>query len=125
MTFTEETSGKNSLLSNLFMHIGREETDLGQLGQALLDMSKAVIEGVGNTKDVDRLRGHWSRQTRNGQDLNGIIDADVEYFQNDVQKIAGLRQAHDSYVFYVPGGSGIIRIRLAIDPDGKQKSRFG
>lgn len=117
-----EAKGQSPLLSNLLAHIGREQPDLGQLGGALLDMSGAIMQGAGNTGEVDKLRERWSKQTRNGLNTGGATDADVEYFQKDIKHIVELSDPYDSYIFYVPGGGGYVRVRLAIDEDGKPKA---
>lgn len=85
-------------------------------------MSRAVIDGAGNTKEVERLKEQWSRQTKNGTNLNGAIDGEVQVFQDAIQRIAELREPYDSYVFYVPGGSGLIRVGITIGKDGKPKA---
>jgi len=115
---------QKSLLRNLLSQIGGEHPNLGQLGGALFDMSKALIEGVGDTRNIDRLREDWSMQTRNGSDPNGAIDGEVQVFQTAINEIAKLREAHDSYIFYIPGGSGIVRVEITIGKDGKPKANL-
>ena len=110
------------LVSNLLAQVGKEQPNFGQLGGALLDMSRAIINGAGDTREVDMLRDQWRRQTRNGADPTGATTAEVESFQNDIQQIVGLKDPYDSHVFYVPGGSGIVRILISIDVEGRPKA---
>ncbi len=118
----KDQMGVKPLLSNLLTQVGKEQPNYGQLGEALLDMSKAIVDGAGDTKEVDRLREKWNRQTRNGTVLGGNIDGDVRLFQNSIQEIAELKESYDSYVFYVPGSSGIIRVGIAIGKDSRPKA---
>jgi len=117
----ENKSGQKRILGSLMAQVGVDNPDYGEIGKALLDMSQKVIEGVGDTRAVDRLRKNWSSQTSDGINADGARDGSVRAFQADIESIAGLRAPFDSYAFYLPGSSGLIRVGIDIDRNGNPR----
>lgn len=115
----KEKTGQGQLLSNLLMQISGDKTDLGKLGDALFDLSIFLMDGVGDINEINRLRDRWHNQTRGGTFFFGARDVDVKQFQNDMREIAELKEPLDSFLYFVPGGNGTIRVRLYIDEKGK------
>ncbi len=85
-----------------------------KIGNALLDVSAHLIQGIGHVESVEQLRADWKSQVVEGGRPQERQDADPREFQSDVEEIAGLREEPDSYVFYVPGSSGLVRLCIGI-----------
>ena len=115
----QETSQKgivNTILEELESNSG-EPIDLLKLGDALLDMSKAISAGFKGeelrAKNIEWIRKRWKQEIRMGNDPSQSEIGAVEYFHRSVIAISELKgKPDDGYTFYVPELAGITRIRF-------------
>jgi len=115
----QETSQKgivNTILEELESNSG-EPVDLLKLGNALLDMSKAISKGLEGeelrAKNIEWIRKRWKQEIRMGNDPSQSEIGAVEYFHKSVIAISELKGKPDyGYTFYVPELAGITRIRF-------------
>ena len=113
----QETSQKgivNTILEELESNSG-EPIDLLKLGDALLDMSKAISAGFKGeelrAKNIERIRQRWKKEIEMGKDPSQSEIGAVEYFHRSVIAISELKGKPDcGYTFYVPELGGITRI---------------
>ena len=115
----QETSQKgivDTILEELESNSGKP-VDLLKLGNALLDMSKAISKGLEGeelrAKNIEWIRQTWKQKIAMSKDPSQSEIAEVEYFHKSVIAISELKGKPDcSYTFYVPELSGITRIRF-------------
>jgi len=115
----QETSQKgivNTILEELESNSG-EPIDLLKLGDALLDMSKAISAGFKGeelrAKNIERIRQRWKKEIAVGNDPSQSEIGEVECFHKSVIAISELKgKPDDGYTFYVPELAGITRIRF-------------
>ena len=114
----QETSQKgivDTILEELESNSGKP--DLLKLGDALLDMSKAISKGLKVEEliviDIERIRQRWKKEIEMGNDPSQSEIGAVEYFHRSVIAISELKGKPDcSCTFYVPELSCITRIRF-------------
>ena len=115
----QETSQKgivDTILEELESNSG-EPVNLLKLGDALLDMSKAISAGLEGeelrAKNIEWIRQRWKKEIEMGKDPSQSKIAAVECFHRDVIAISELKgKPDDGYTFYVPELAGITRIRF-------------
>jgi len=113
----QETSQKgiiDTILEELESNSG-EPVNLLKLGDALLDMSKAISAGFKGeelrAKNIERIRQEWKQEIAVGKDPSQSEIGEVECFHKHVIAISELKGKPDGgHTFYVPGLSGITRI---------------
>lgn len=94
--------------------------NLSQIGNMLLEISERII---GKTKEIERIRMHWEQLPEDKrQNPDDLMDNNGELwvFATAVKKIAQLsKERNDNgdsrYIFYVPEGSGIVRLTIGFD----------
>jgi len=115
----QETSQKgivDTILEELESNSGKP-VDLLKLGNALLDMSKAISKGLEGeelrAKNIEWIRQTWKQKIAMSKDPSQSEIAEVEYFHKSVIAISELKGKPDyGYTFYVPELAGITRIRF-------------
>jgi len=115
----QETSQEgiiDTILEELESNSG-ELVDLLKLGNALLDMSKAISKGLEGeelrAKNIEWIRQTWKQKIAMSKDPSQSEIAEVEYFHKSVIAISELKGKPDyGYTFYVPELAGITRIRF-------------
>ena len=113
----QETSQKgivDTILEELESNSGKP-VDLLKLGDALLDMSKAISAGLEGeelrAKNIEWIRQTWKQKIAMSKDPSQSEIAEVEYFHKSVIAISELKGKPDcGYTFYVPELGGITRI---------------
>ena len=101
-TVTPERA-RNSLVS-IKRELKSESPNQVVLGDALLDVSRYLVEGKGNPKEVEQLRKRWKLNPDDPRDYG------VRTFQKDLEEITGLSQQPGHYVFYIPGSGAFARL---------------
>lgn len=94
------------------------------LGEALFDISKALMRGVfdGVEERIEKLKKRWRSLTKDGQMPAQEIfggEGEVAAIQKAIEDIQELRQYPDSFTFYIPEGGGVVRLTMAIGQDNK------
>jgi len=115
----QETSQKgivDTILEELESNSGKP--DLLKLGNALLDMSKAISKGLEGeelrAKNIEWIRQTWKQKIAMSKDPSQSEIAEVEYFHRDVIAISELKgKPDDGYTFYVPELGGVTRIHFS------------
>lgn len=121
----QETSPKrivDTILEELESNSG-EPVNLLKLGDALLDMSKAIFAGLKGeesiAKNIEWIRQKWKQEIAMGNDPSQSKIGAVECFHRDVIAISELKEKPDcGHTFYVPELAGITRIRF-FNKEGK------
>ena len=112
-----ETITPSNPLRTVLQEMGQPDVDVGKLGEALFDLSKALIPELNGY--IERDRQAWRRATNSGSSSEGLFGMDEQY-QIVFSTLASLGRLGGlpDYVFYLPD-SGISRLVFHRDERGQ------
>ncbi len=86
--------------------------NISEVGRTVFDISTQLHQHNPRiVQSIERSRNNWSTGTNSGASVEGLV-GELARFQDSFQKIARL-EPDDSFVLYVPGGSGITRLYIS------------
>lgn len=98
-----------------------EQPDQNLIGHALLDVSSYLIKDYGNVENIEQLRKKWVERIVGSTSPTEEQDTEVFGFQSDLENILSLKEQFHSYLFYVPGSSGSVRLVVGLDGNNEPK----